>query len=72
MALGTPRVELFQDAASAWRWHLQSENGEYVAQGEGHTTKSDAKRAAKDTARIFGCTQEQVDAIVFTVRPVDG
>ena len=40
------RFEVYADVAGAWRWRLIGKNGEIVAQGESHTRRNDAVRAA--------------------------
>jgi uncharacterized protein YegP (UPF0339 family) len=42
------RLTVYQDDQGQWRWHAQAANGEIVAQGEAHTRKEDAERAAAD------------------------
>ena len=44
----TPRVDIYEDEAGAWRWRLRAGNGEIVATGESHTTERDARRAFAD------------------------
>lgn len=39
------KVTIYQDEAGFWRWRLQARNGKVVAQGEGHSSPRDAKRA---------------------------
>ena len=46
MASKAPRVTIYKDHAGEWRWRLTAANGEIVAQGEGHTTRYNAERAA--------------------------
>lgn len=38
-------VEYYQDSKGDWRWRLKGANGEIVAQGEGHSSEHDARRA---------------------------
>jgi uncharacterized protein YegP (UPF0339 family) len=40
------QLTVYQDDQGEWRWHAQARNGEIVAQGEAHTRKEDAERAA--------------------------
>jgi len=47
-------VSFAKDAAGEWRWTLISSNGETTAHNEGHTTLSDARRAIRAVARVFG------------------
>jgi uncharacterized protein YegP (UPF0339 family) len=47
-----PTVEYYQDEAGHWRWTLRGGNGEVVAQGEGHGSKSDAVRAFERAADL--------------------
>lgn len=45
-------VEVYRDVtASRWRWRAVAGNGEIVSQGESHTRKEDAVRAARG---VFG------------------
>lgn len=57
----TPSVEFYETERDAehfgqqvvepeWRWRLKAGNGEIVASGEGHTTKTDAQRAFREMA----------------------
>jgi len=41
-------IETYQDAEGQFRWRAKAKNGEIVAQGESHTRRRDAKRAAQD------------------------
>jgi len=42
-----PRVEVYQDRADEWRWHLVAANRKIIADsGEGYVSKSNARRAA--------------------------
>jgi len=44
-------VEVWQSSATfQWHWHAKAPNGEIVSQGEAHTRKWSAKRAAR---RLF-------------------
>jgi uncharacterized protein YegP (UPF0339 family) len=45
MSMRTARFEVYK-AKDGWRWRLKSGNGRIVAQGESHTRKVDAIRAA--------------------------
>ncbi|AEH36320.1 amphi-Trp domain-containing protein [Halopiger xanaduensis] len=48
----TSRFEVYQDRADEWRWRLVHWNGNIVADsGEGYTTRSNAKRAARSVMR---------------------
>lgn len=47
-----PTVKYYQDREGLWRWTLRGANGEVVASGEGHGTKSDAVRAFERTAEL--------------------
>lgn len=38
-------VEFYEDEAGDSRWRLRAGNGEPVAEGEGHSSERDAKRA---------------------------
>ena len=40
------RFEVYEDVGKFWRWKLIAANGEIVAQGESHTRRNDAVRAA--------------------------
>ena len=44
------RIEVFEDIEGAWRWRIRS-NGRITAQGESHTSRADAIRAAKGVVR---------------------
>lgn len=46
-----PRFEVYQ-SADGWRWRLKAANGRIVAQGESHTRKRDAERAAAQVSVI--------------------
>lgn len=41
-------IRVYQDAEGEFRWSAIARNGEIVAQGESHTRKGDAARAARD------------------------
>jgi uncharacterized protein YegP (UPF0339 family) len=41
------KIEVYQDAALQWRWRALAGNNEIVTEGEAHTTKRDAIRAAE-------------------------
>lgn len=43
----TARIEVYEDATGEHRWRLLAANGAIVAQGEGHATPSNARRAAR-------------------------
>lgn len=47
----TPKVEIYPDAAGEYRWRLLAANGAIIAQGEGHSTASNARRAARGMLR---------------------
>lgn len=40
-------IRVYQDQAGEWRWSAIAGNGEIVAQGESHTRREDAIRAAR-------------------------
>lgn len=42
----TPTVQVYRDVSGGWRWRLRASNGRIVAQGEAHTRRRDAVRAA--------------------------
>ncbi len=41
------KVEVYQGADEGWYWRLTASNGEQLAQGESHTRRADAERAAR-------------------------
>ncbi|WP_265110099.1 YegP family protein [Halosolutus halophilus] len=48
----TSRFEVYQDRAGEWRWRLVHWNGNILADsGEGYTSRSNAKRAARGVMR---------------------
>lgn len=47
-----PRYVVFQDKAGQWRWHLKAANGRIVCQGEAHTRRRDAVRAAETVQEL--------------------
>lgn len=48
----TSRFEVYEDRANEWRWRLVHWNGNIVADsGEGYTSRSNAKRAARSVMR---------------------
>lgn len=48
----TSRFEVYEDRAGEWRWRLVHWNGNIVADsGEGYTSRSNAKRAARSVIR---------------------
>lgn len=49
-----PTIVVYEDESGGWRWHLQASNGEIVAQGESHTSRADAERAARRAAELMG------------------
>lgn len=55
------RIDVYQDTAGEWRWSLVAGNGEVVAQGESHTRKEDAERAARKAAELMGQAVEGDD-----------
>lgn len=44
-------IEILQDNAGEWRFHVKAANGEVVAQSEGYTSNESAKRGAKALVR---------------------
>ena len=46
--MGTPKFEVYEDAAGQYRWRLKDGNGEKVAASESYTTRSSAKRSAEN------------------------
>jgi uncharacterized protein YegP (UPF0339 family) len=46
-----PKITVFE-SNDQWYWHLTAGNGEIIAQGEAHTRKEDAERAAANVIRI--------------------
>jgi uncharacterized protein YegP (UPF0339 family) len=44
-------VRVYVDSGGEFRWSAVAGNGEIVAEGESHTRRSDAVRAARD---VFG------------------
>jgi uncharacterized protein YegP (UPF0339 family) len=40
------RLVIYNDTNGQYRWHAQAGNGEIIAQGEAHTRREDATRAA--------------------------
>lgn len=42
-----PRFEVFADKRGQWRWRLRARNARVLCQGEAHTRKADAERAAE-------------------------
>lgn len=60
--MSATRMEIYEDAASEWRWRVRAGNGEIVAQSEGYTTKADAKRGA-ETMRHLASTAESAEGI---------
>jgi uncharacterized protein YegP (UPF0339 family) len=55
----TPRVEFYKDRAGEWRWKLLGANGEQVAQGEGHGSENDARRAFDRIPEIASAAHER-------------
>lgn len=55
------RIDVYEDAAGGFRWTLVAGNGEIVAQGESHTQRSDAERAARTAAELMGQAVEDSD-----------
>lgn len=41
-------IRVYQDAEGQWRWSAIARNNEIVAEGESHTRREDAVRAASD------------------------
>jgi uncharacterized protein YegP (UPF0339 family) len=69
------RFELFQDAASSWRWRLKDGNNVKVAtSGESFASKASARRAAenvRETAPGATITDASgASALGLRVRPV--
>lgn len=52
--MAQPRIHVYRDDADAWRWTLIAANGEVCAQGESHTSRTDAQRAARTAADLMG------------------
>jgi uncharacterized protein YegP (UPF0339 family) len=50
----TAKFVVFQDNKKQWRWHLKAGNGKVIAQGEAHSRKRDAERAARNVSDIVG------------------
>ena len=46
-------IEIFQSNGGQWYFHVTGDNGEILAQSEGHTRKSDALQGLKAMARII-------------------
>lgn len=42
-----PRIEVYRDALGKWRWHVRAGNGKITEQGQAHSFKWNAKRAAR-------------------------
>lgn len=40
------RIEVFQDIAGKWRWHVRASNGNILSEGQAHRRKWNARRAA--------------------------
>lgn len=40
-------IRVYQDQVGEWRWSAVAGNGEIVAEGESHTRREDARRAAE-------------------------
>lgn len=47
MGTNVTQIEIYEDEQEGWRWRAKAANGEIVATGESHTTRHDAKRAAR-------------------------
>lgn len=43
----TNHIELYQDDNGKWRWHVRAANGRVTDQGQAHSWKWNAKRAAR-------------------------
>lgn len=43
----TDTLEVFETVDHSWAWHRQAGNGEVIAQGETHSRREDAVRAAE-------------------------
>lgn len=51
----SPKYEIYQDKATAWRWRLRASNGQIIADGaEGYTTERSLRRAL-DVVRAVSC-----------------
>jgi uncharacterized protein YegP (UPF0339 family) len=49
-----PKVEIYRSGAdNQWRWHLRAANGKLLCQGEGHSVRANARRAAEGVMRAF-------------------
>lgn len=48
-----PKVVIYPDKASEYRWRLVGGNGEIQASGEGHETDEHALEAAQNTGKSF-------------------
>lgn len=46
-------IEIYTDKRGAWRWRLRSANGRIQCQGECHTRRRDAERAAEAVRRAM-------------------
>ena len=62
-------VEFYQDddtyrnkPGQFWRWRLKANNGEIVAQGEGHSSKADARRAYETMRQVAIQTVDELQA----------
>lgn len=52
-------VDFYKDMSGDWRWRLTGQNGEIVAQGEGHATQADAHRAFTTMVSVANETLEE-------------
>lgn len=62
MTMRTARFQVYK-AKDGWRWRLLAANNRQIAQGEAHTRKADAIRAAslvRQTARSAECEATKV------------
>lgn len=50
MTMRTARFQVYK-AKDGWRWRLLAANNRKIAQGEAHTRKADAHKAAQTVAR---------------------
>lgn len=47
----TPTLETYRDDAGQYRWRLRAANGQVMAQGESHSTRSNAWLAGRAVIR---------------------
>jgi hypothetical protein len=49
------KIQIFEDSANEWRWHLVADNGRIVADSaEGYAKKGNAKRAIQKVLAKLG------------------